>query len=116
MLNVRLRAKGGTVFLPVSSEENQKAADFLSAQGITHAWLRASDSYEEGVWKDFETLEDMTFTNWHPDEPNDGDRTHGGEDYAYMRSSTYGSGYWNDYYYGGWNKVRILCELPSPLK
>ena len=101
----------GKIFLPVSSEENQQGAEFLSTNGIFAAWIRASDSYQEGIWKDFETLEDMKFTNWGSNEPNDADESHGGEDYAILINS----GYWNDIYYGGWN-TRILCELPNPIK
>ena len=101
----------GRVFLPISSEENQQAVEILSTHGISQAWLRVSDIYEEGVWKDFETLEDMKFTNWGSNEPNDADESHGGEDYAILINS----GYWNDIYYGGWN-TRILCELPNPIK
>ena len=102
----------GKVFLPISSEENQQATEFLIAHSIHFVWIRASDSITEGVWKDFESLEDLNFTNWNSGEPNDLDGTHGGEDYAILVNY----GYWNDYYFGGWNEARILCELPSPLK
>ena len=117
----------GRVFLPVSSEENQQVARFLSTHDVSHAWLRASDSYEEGVWKDFETLEDMKFTNWGSGQPDDYvseeirniDDSLTGENYAVL----FNDGYWNDVsnritwrnyvnYDGAW----ILCELPNPLK
>lgn len=114
----------GNVFLPESSEENQQAAKFLSKHDISRAWLRASDRYQEGVWKDFETLEDMKFTNWDSDEPNNYvqeymraiDACHGGEDYAILFNSGYwhdvcsGQIYWNGTYHNG---AWILCELPS---
>ena len=103
----------GRVFLPVTSEENQQAAEFISTY-VYHAWIRASDSYTEGVWKDLETLEDLKFTNWGDGEPSDWDVNHGGEDYAILDDN----GHWNDYFYGGWwskayNKhgSAILCEL-----
>ena len=101
----------GKVFLPETLQENEQAARTLGTQRMYCAWIRASDSYEEGVWKDFETLEDLKFTNWGPGEPNDADDSHGGEDYAILLNH----GHWNDYYYGGWNSVGVLCELPSRL-
>ena len=100
----------GRVFLPISSEENQQAVEILSTHGISQAWLRVSDIYEEGVWKDFETLEDMKFTNWGPGEPDDQANqiidAHS-EDYAVLLDN----GYWNGIpsNIGAW----ILCELAS---
>lgn len=102
----------GKVFLPASIEENQQAASFLATHSIFRAWIRASDRNEEGVWKDFETLEDIKIANWFSGEPNDNDDPHGGEDYAVLIKN----GDWNDLYYGGYGATHILCELPSPLK
>ena len=106
----------GKVFLPVSSEENQQAAEFLSTNGFDSVWIRASDSYQEGIWKDLETLEDMKFTNWGSGEPND---YGSGEDYAILINN----GYWIDISYDGYYEIyyrgynaRILCELPNPAK
>ena len=98
----------GRVFLPVSSEENQQGAEFLSTNGLDFAWIRASDSYQEGIWKDLETLEDMKFTNWGSGEPND---YGSGEDYAILNNN----GYWNDIYHH-YYEYYILCELPNPAK
>ena len=63
----------------------------------------------EGVWKDFETFEDLKFTNWGSGEPNNADEYHGDENYAILIKN----GVWNDYFYGGWRTTRILCELPT---
>ena len=97
----------GRIFLPSTNEENDEAATFISSRA-NPVWLRASDSLEEGHWKDLETLEDLKFTKWYTGEPNDADTKHGGEDYAVLR----GNGWWNDYFYGGWRITKILCELP----
>ena len=93
----------GRVFLPVSSEENQQAAEFITSH-VDEVWIRASDSITEGVWKDFETFEDLKFTNWNDGEPNDDYR---GEDYAILEKN----GFWNDYPHSAWGNTRILCEL-----
>ena len=37
----------GRVFLPVSSEENQQAAEFITSH-VYQVWIRASDSHTEG--------------------------------------------------------------------
>ena len=58
------------------------------------------------IQKDFETFQDLKFTNWNNEEPNDyGD----GEDYAILEKN----GVWNDYPHSGWRSTRILCELPT---
>ena len=105
----------GRLFLPASSDENQEAAEFITGNGGDYVWLRASDKYEEGVWKDMATLENVTYTNWGPNEPND----YAGEDYVHMTSD----GLWNDWNqsagvstasYSVFNK--ILCELPAAIE
>ena len=98
----------GRVFLPRSSDENQQAATFISSHAVHGVWLRASDSLKERHWRDFETLEPLKFTKWGSGQPDNYDLTHGGEPYAKLRND----GTWNDIYYGGWQKVSILCELP----
>ena len=56
------------------------------------------------IQKDFETFQDLKFTNWNNEEPNDyGD----GEDYAILEKN----GFWNDYPHSAWGNTRILCEL-----
>lgn len=99
----------GTVFLPESFAENQEAAEFLLMQAYRYAWIRASDRNEEGVWKDFETLEDLEFTNWRSGQPDDYDER---EDYALLDK---GDGDWADVRYGR-GGVSILCELPRALQ
>ena len=99
----------GRVFLPVSNTENKQAAEFMSSYDVYQAWIRASDSYTEGVWKDFETLEDLKFAKWNDGEPNDTDPDHGGEDYAVIINT----GFWNDHYHGSYGHTSILCELPG---
>ena len=93
----------GRVFLPVSSEENQQAAEFIASYS-SDVFLRISDTYTEGVWKDFETFEDLKFTNWDNGEPNDYGN---GEDYATLIRN----GRWNDCPYNGLSFTGILCEL-----
>ena len=111
----------GKLFLPLSIEENQEAAQFVSDNGVSDyiggnfVWLRATDRYQEGVWQDIETFEDVTFTHWGTDEPNDYGND---EDYVIMD----GYGLWNDFFkysdniaYGGATRVMALCELPSEI-
>ena len=58
-------AMGGKLLLPASRSENQEIYDFI----IKHledkgAWLRISDEYEEGNWKDVADQTKVSFTNW----------------------------------------------------
>ena len=110
----------GKLFLPRSANENQEAADFIRANGATHVWLRTSDRYEEGTWKDLDTLEDIKYTNWSRGDPNNWD---GVQDYVVMNKY----GRWNDFYQYADNSdvcfsmecltyVSILCELPAKIQ
>ena len=65
-------------------------------------WLRLSDLEEEGVWKDPDNKETLTFTNWADGQP---DNYKGDEHFGMF----WHSGKWND-----GNKIAvkyILCEL-----
>ena len=102
----------GKLFLPTSIEENQEAAQFISYNGVSDhiggnfVWLRATDRYQEGVWQDIETFEDVTFTHWATGEPNDYGN---GEHYVVMD----GYGLWNDVH--STHRVMAPCVLPTEI-
>ena len=102
----------GRLFLPVSNDENQEATDFLAAHDIKYAWLGASDSNQEGKWRQHETMKNLKFANWGSGEPNNANNPQCqqcGEDYAVLKVE---DGKWNDYFYGDWDDtVRVICEL-----
>ncbi|MFX1517705.1 MAG: lectin-like protein, partial [Promethearchaeota archaeon] len=77
-------ALGGHLVTIGSYEENTFVSNLAGANTV---WLGFSDAATEGTWK-WVTGESVTYTNWHPGEPNNAYD----EDYAQM----YGGGTWND--------------------
>ena len=66
-------------------------------------WLRISDAEEEGIWKDPDNKEILTFTTWAPRQP---DNSGGHENYGIY----WYAGKWNDGNVGHGCSY-ILCEL-----
>ena len=69
------------------------------------------------MWKDFETLENLEFTNWRSGQPDDHEER---EDYAVLARGKLHVGQrhygrWADVKYGR-GGVSILCELPRALQ
>ena len=106
------QAIDGNVVLPVSKEENREIVDFIIEKlGDTAVWLRVSDEYQEGVWRDtLDQKELKGFTHWVKSEPNN---MRGNEDHAVVHAThwknTNGVGSWNDV--RGNAKSYIMCEF-----
>ena len=109
------REIGAKIILPVSSAENREVFEFAKANigttGNSGFWLRISDEYEEGKWRDsFDKSELIGFTHWGKGEPNN---SRGGEHYGIMHTVIWqmwnGTGSWNDAQ--GNDKQYIICEF-----
>ncbi|MBR8828699.1 MAG: hypothetical protein DSM107014_12500 [Gomphosphaeria aponina SAG 52.96 = DSM 107014] len=86
-------AMGGNLVTINSAEENQFLVDTF---GTTEAfWIGLNDVENEGVWK-WVSGEEVTYTNWHPGEPNNALNI---EDYAHINLPwvSNSSGKWNDF-------------------
>lgn len=71
-------AQGGHLATITSKEENDFIYSYLQSCGLKTAYFGFSDAENEGDWV-WVTGEDVDYTNWYPNEPND---TDGGEDEA----------------------------------
>ena len=103
---------GGNVILPVSKEENQEIVDFIIEQlGDKAVWLRISDEFQEGVWRDtFDQSELKGFTHWVGSEPNNSrGYEHNAIVHAVFWKNTNGAGSWNDV--RGVVNFYIMCEF-----
>ena len=95
----------GNLYFPSTLEENNVVRFIARENGAPDydIWLRLSDHEEEGVWKDHDNKETLTFTNWAKTQP---DNSGGNENYGIF----WYAGKWND-----GNVVHgvsyILCEL-----
>ena len=103
---------GGKVVLPVTNQENKEIAHFIHKHiGEKGVWIRISDEFREGIWKDtFDPTELVTFTHWIGIEPNN---AHGVEHHAILHTT-----FWNQSNgAGSWNDVResadfyVVCEF-----
>ena len=101
----------GQVFLPKSSEENHQAAQFIAKYRAKYVWLRATDRYQEGIWRDLKFWNFVGYKKWRKFEPNNYEA---GEHYGIMGEH----GFWNDFFHGEttmYYKPMILCELPDAI-
>lgn len=107
-------ARGGHLAVFSSKEESDYAFNYMTQKGYNLAYFGLSDQDEEGVWKSV-TGEDITFTNWHANEPS---HSSDHEDYA-MFYYRFSDGTWNDGTFTEKNKRPYICEwgdkeFPNP--
>ena len=95
----------GNLYFPSTLMENNVVRYIAKENGApdNDVWLRLSDHEEEGVWKDPDNKETLTFTNFADPQPNN---SNGNEHFGI---------FWYD---GKWNDENeshgvqyILCEL-----
>ena len=63
----------GAMYFPSTLTESKEIATIMKNHQKTDiywVWIRLSDQVEEGVWKDPDNKEILTFTNWYLSEPN----------------------------------------------
>ena len=110
------RAICGKLILPVSSKENREVYEFITANNIrgdTGIWLRISDEYKEGTWRDsYDQSKLVGFTHWRKTvgEPNN----YGGiEHYGMLNTEIWrisnGAESWNDNPDN--RKYYVVCEF-----
>ena len=107
-----------------SYEENKFISDLVAAaptfETTDYAWIGGTDTQTEGeyawigpqklsdgivFWKDDESF-DGSYTNWAPDEPNEGGATGMGEDCVEMS-------FWTEDVYGKWNDMSCYKVGPA---
>lgn len=93
---------GGHLATISSADENNFLYNLLIDSGYSSAYFGLTDSAKEGEWV-WVTGESVTYTNWHPGEPN---AENSKEDYA-MFYYKFKDGTWND---GKFNNGTFICE------
>ena len=96
----------GSIYFPSSLAENNEVFEIARTAKTEHEdiWLRLSDEQTEGVWKDFESREDLTFTNWDKGQPNNYDGIQ--HRVLFIRNS----GKWNDAVFS-FLVTHVICEF-----
>jgi hypothetical protein len=89
------KQRGGDLVVVTSKDQNT----FLAAQGMTEAFLGASDTATEGTWT-WVTDDALTYKNWNTGEPSD---TTGAENCVAMYGDGELAGKWND----------VPCDAPK---
>ena len=96
----------GKIYFPSTLVENNEVAEIAHKGGSTGAdiWLRITDEETEGIWKDVENRENLSFKNWAKDQPNNsgGDQHHA--------SFTGEKGRWGDLP-ASYRRTHVICEF-----
>ena len=95
----------GSLYFPSTLAENNEVFAIASRAKLDtdDVWLRLSDEEKEGVWKDPENRETLTFQNWERGQPNN---VKGRQHHANFKAP----GKWNDF--PATHKFRhVVCEL-----
>ena len=87
---VRCQKIGGHLAVVKSEEENQFLTSLMKNQGVTVAWLGATDELVEGRWA-WVDGEPLRYNNWNPGQPNN---KQGREHYMVMIVAN--DGKWSD--------------------
>ena len=110
---------GGHLATITSAEENEALYSYITSNNYTTAYFGLTDKNSEGVWE-WINGEEVVYTNWHSDEPNNDNR----EDYG-MFYWKFSDGTWNDgnFMNGTQSDERVfICEwdnlyaFSSPIK
>ena len=98
----------GRIYFPSSLAENNEVFEIAHKRGSQNEdiWLRLSDEDTEGIWKDAENEETLTFKNWQNGQPNNADRN--GQHHAYFLAD---SGEWGDANADNSYFAHVICEF-----
>ena len=96
----------GSIYFPSSLAENNEVFGIARTTKMNEEdiWLRLSDEQTEGVWKDFESREDLSFKNWDKDQPNNNNRNQ----HRALFMGRYGK--WNDAN-ASYAVAHVICEF-----
>ena len=97
----------GRIYFPSSLAENNEVFEIASKGGFIDEdiWLRITDEDTEGIWKDAENEESLTFKNWGNGQPNNLSRN--GQHHAFFLSS----GKWGDANADHDHFPHVICEF-----
>ena len=94
----------GALYFPSNLTENQEVNAIIKKSEIDNTiWIRISDNGSEGIWKDPDNKEILTFTYWDSNQPNN---NNGEQHWGMMRMN----GKWNDES-DSFKLYFIACEL-----
>ena len=106
--SVYCKNQGGYLATITSAQENEFLYNYLTGQDFESAYFGLSDYNQEGKWE-WLNGEEVSYTNWHPGEPNSENKN---EDYA-MFYYKYSDGTWNDGDFGHQtvnSNAAFICE------
>lgn len=106
--SVYCKNQGGYLATITSAQENEFLYNYLTGQDFESAYFGLSDYNQEGQWE-WLNGEEVSYTNWHPGEPNSENKN---EDYA-MFYYKYSDGTWNDGDFGHQtvnSNAAFICE------
>ena len=97
----------GRIYFPSSLAEDNEVFQIARKAGSSEEdiWLRLSDKEFEGIWKDPENGETLTFMNWMKGQPNNFDNN---QHHACFQGN---SGEWNDVSATSTTNPHVICEL-----
>ena len=94
-----------------SAEENALLSLITAAAGNAQSvWIGGTDKDDEGKWKWSPSGTELSYTNWHPGEPNN---VNGNEHClaAIGLPGTWHNGKWNDGLCSA--KLKYVCQIPN---
>ena len=97
----------GRIYFPSSLAENNEVFKIArkTESKSEDIWLRLSDKESEGIWKDPENRDTLTFMNWEKGQPNNYENN---QHHAWFSGN---SGEWNDISTDKNTTPHVICEL-----
>ena len=94
----------GSIYFPSSLAENNEVIDIARKGGSGDIWIRLTDEEAEGIWKDPENRDYLTFNNWEEGQPNNYDNE------QHHAAFTGDLGKWNDSPAAS-AMIHVICEI-----
>ena len=89
---------------------NNETENYLGPQILGWHWIRISDTETEGIWKDPEDKENLTFTNWEEGSPRIPGRNESSHWYNHAVMNYFGKWY-DTIGTADFSDTEVLCEL-----